>query len=110
MVRKIAVITGTRAEYGVLRPLLRAIKDSLTLEETLVVSSMHLSEEFGHTIDEIRMDDFNIGATIEDLPAEDSNAAMVSSIGECIKGMATAFKRIEPDIVLVTGDRGEMLA
>lgn len=108
--RKIAVVTGTRAEYGILRPVLKAIDADSNLNLSLIVTGMHLSKEFGYTIIEIKKDGFKIGAAIKMLSAEDTGAAMVKSIGNCLLGMVKALGQIKPDIVVLLGDRGEMLA
>ena len=107
---KIAVITGTRAEYGVLSPLLHSIKNSSSIKPLIIVTSMHLLKEFGYTIKEIEEDGSEIVATIDNLSSDDTNTAMAKSVGKCIESMADVFEKIRPDMVLVTGDRGEMLA
>ena len=108
--REVAVITGTRAEYGVLVPLLEAIDRSKALRLSLIATSMHLSEDFGHTVEDIESDGFHVDFAVKTLSRDDSNAGMAISIGRCLEGMAEAFKATSPDIVVVTGDRGEMLA
>lgn len=108
--RKIAVLTGTRAEYGILKPVLKAIKTHPRLDLALIVTGMHLSKEFGYTIKEVRKDGFKIDAEVEMLHAEDTGAAMAKSIGKCIEKMTEALKRIKPDFLVLLGDRAEMLA
>ncbi|MEM0358658.1 MAG: UDP-N-acetylglucosamine 2-epimerase [Candidatus Hadarchaeales archaeon] len=108
--RKIAVLTGTRAEYGILRPLLRAIENHPNLDLALIVTGMHLSEEFGYTIKEIEKDGFKIDAKIKILHKEDTGSAMAKSIGECIKKITEVLDRIKPDFLVLLGDRAEMLA
>ncbi|MEM2963774.1 MAG: UDP-N-acetylglucosamine 2-epimerase [Candidatus Anstonellales archaeon] len=108
--RKIAVMTGTRAEYGILRPLLRAIENHPNLKLVLIVTGMHLSEEFGYTIEEIEKDGFKIDAKIEMLHKEDTGSAMAKSIGECIKKITEVLDRTKPDFLVLLGDRAEMLA
>jgi UDP-N-acetylglucosamine 2-epimerase (non-hydrolysing)/GDP/UDP-N,N'-diacetylbacillosamine 2-epimerase (hydrolysing) len=108
--RRICAITGTRAEYGVITPLLRKIRSTKGLRLQLVVTSMHLSKEFGMTRKVIQKDGFKIDAKVDILPEEDTNFAQAKSIGDCITGMAKAFDKLRPDIIVVTGDRGEMLA
>lgn len=110
MTRKIAVITGTRAEYGIYFPVLTAIKKSSKLDLSLIVTGMHLSDKFGHTVDEIKKDGFTIDANIPLELSEDSGASMARDVGVCILGLTDAFEKIKPDILLVLGDRGEMLA
>lgn len=108
--RKIAVITGTRAEYGILRPVMNAINESQKLELALIVTGTHLFEEFGHTVDEIEKDGFPIAARIKELHKKDSLHEMAQSIGRLTEKLAQALDTIKPDILLLLGDRGEMLA
>jgi len=108
--KKIAVVTGTRAEYGILVPVLRAIRANPQLDLALIVTGMHLSEEFGSTIKEIERDGFKIDAKVEMLHAKDTGGAMAKSIGKCVGEMADVLERMKPDILLLLGDRPEMLA
>jgi UDP-hydrolysing UDP-N-acetyl-D-glucosamine 2-epimerase len=108
--RKIAVMTGTRAEYGNLKPLLKAINKHPRLDLALIVTAMHLSKEFGYTIKEIRKDGFRVDTKVEMLHAEDTGAAMAESIGKCVIRMVGVLEQIKPDILLLLGDRAEMLA
>lgn len=110
MKRKIAVVTGTRAEYGLLRPVLKAIQAEPRLEVLLVVTGMHLSHEFGYTVGEIEGDGFRIDARVDMLLSSDSPEAMAKSVGLGILGMAQAWERLRPDMILVLGDRVEPLA
>ncbi len=73
MKRKISVITGTRAEYGIIRPILKKIHASKKLDLCLIVTGMHLSKKFGRTINEIKKDGFKIYSTVEMLPKKDTN-------------------------------------
>lgn len=104
------MVTGTRAEYGTLKSVLKAINENSRLDLALIVTGMHLSKEFGYTIKEIRKDGFKIDVKVEMLHAEDTGAAMAKSIGKCIKKMTEALKRIKPDFLVLLGDRAEMLA
>lgn len=108
--KKVAVITGTRADYGIFRPVLDAIQKSPELTLSLIVTGMHLSEKFGHTVDEIERDGFAIDAKIPLGLLEDTGASMARDVGNCISGFTDAFERIRPNIILILGDRGEMLA
>ena len=110
MKRKICVITGTRAEYGLLKPVLNAIKKDHSLELLLMVTAMHLSEEFGRTADSIKKDGFRIDFKVNMNTKDDKPASMAISIGKGIIGMARAFTRNRPDIVVILGDRIEALA
>lgn len=108
--RKIAVITGTRAEYGIFKSVLKAIHEHPDLELSLIVIGMHFLEEFGYTIEEIEKDGFTIDARIRGLYTKDERVDMAKSVGEGIIQLAETFKQRAPDILLVLGDRGEMLA
>jgi len=108
--KRIAVVTGTRAEYGILYPVLRAIEARSELELSLVVTGMHLSHEFGYTIQEIEKDGFKINARVDMLPSSDTPGAMAKSVGLGIIGMAQTWEQLKPDIIVVLGDRVEPLA
>jgi len=108
--KQIAVVTGTRAEYGILQPVLRAIEARQGLRLMLVVTGMHLSHEFGYTIDEIEKDGFKISARVDMMPGSDTLEAMAESVGMGIVGMAKTWQKLKPDIILVLGDRVEPLA
>src|SRR3990170_2610541 len=107
---KIAVVTGTRAEYGILQPVLRAIEAHRGLELLLVVTGTHLSKEFGYTVREIEKDGFEISARVDMLPKDDTLEAMAESVGKGIIGLAQTWQRLKPDVILVLGDRTEPLA
>ncbi|MFC2006419.1 UDP-N-acetylglucosamine 2-epimerase [Chloroflexota bacterium] len=108
--RKIAVVTGTRAEYGILYPVLKAIEAKPELRLLLVAAGMHLSHEFGYTAKEIEKDGFKIAAKVDMLSSSDTLGDMAKSIGVGIIGMVQAWEQLEPDIILVLGDRVEPLA
>ncbi len=108
--RKIAVVTGTRAEYGILYPVLKAIEAEPELGLSLVVTGMHLSHEFGYTVQEIEKDGFKIDARVDMLLSGDTLGAMAKSVGLGIIGMAQTWEQLKPDIILVLGDRVEPLA
>lgn len=110
MVRKISVTTGTRAEYGILRPILHAISKSKKLELQLIVTGTHLSKKHGYTINNIKKDGFKIAATISMIPKGDTNYFMSKAVGEAIVKFSNEFLRLKPDINLILGDRDEMLA
>jgi len=110
MTRKIAVLTGTRAEYGILRPILKRIIAHPRLDLRLIVTGMHLSDEFGYTIREIEKDGFEIYAKLDTLNKEDTGAGMAKYIGNTTIKLAEVFEDLKPDILLLLGDRGEMLA
>lgn len=108
--RKICVVTGTRAEYGLLRWVMREIEQSPSLQLRLAVTGMHLSPEFGLTYREIERDGFLIDAKVEMLLSSDSPLGVAKSIALAVSGFADAFARLTPDVVLVLGDRYEIFA
>ena len=110
MRRKIAVATGTRAEYGILYPVLRAIEAHSRLELLLVVTGMHLSHEFGYTVKEIEGNGFKIDARVDMLLSGDSPESMAKTVGLGILSMAQTWGQLRPDIIVVFGDRVESLA
>ena len=109
MKRKISITTGTRAEYGILRPILQAISGS-SLELYLIVTGTHLSKKHGMTINEIKNDGFKIFAKIDMLPKQDSTFFMAKALGKGIIEFSKIFLNLKPDINLILGDRDEMLA
>lgn len=109
MARKIAVITATRAEYGLLSPLMKKILDDPDLELQVIVTGAHLSPEFGLTWKEIGEDGFPIHKRVEMLLSGDSPVAVTKSLGLGIIGFADALDELKPDILVILGDRYEML-
>ena len=110
MKRKISVTTGTRADYGILRPVLQAILKSKKLELYLIVTGTHLSKKHGLTINEIKRDGFEIFTTIDMVPQGDTNYFMSMALGKGIIAFSKIFSKLRPDINLILGDRDEMLA
>lgn len=110
MKRKVAVFTGTRAEYGLLYWLMKDIQASTHLELQVIVSGMHLSPEFGDTWKLIEQDGFRIDAKVEMLLSSDTPVGVVKSMGLGTLGFADALDRLRPDILVVLGDRFEVLA
>lgn len=108
--RKICVITGTRAEYGLLRWVMQGIKESSQLELQVIATGMHLSPEFGETYREIEADGFRIDRKIEMLLSSDTPVAISKSIGIGVIGFADVFRDLQPDLVVLLGDRFEALA
>lgn len=106
---KICVVTSTRAEYGLLKPLIKRISEDAELELDLVVTGTHLVEKHGMTINEIKKDEFLISHEIPIL--EEGNSAYEISItmANAIKGFAKCFRDDRPDMVVILGDRTEML-
>lgn len=108
--RKITVTTGTRSEYGILRPLLNEIKKSKKSDLHLIVAGMHLSKKHGTTINEIIKDGFKISAKIKMIPLGNTNYHMSLALGNGIIQFSKFFKLIKPDINVILGDRDEAFA
>jgi GDP/UDP-N,N'-diacetylbacillosamine 2-epimerase (hydrolysing) len=110
MTRKICVITGTRAEYGLLRWVMQGIKDDPNLKLQVIATGMHLSPEFGLTYREIEKDGFRIARKVEMLTSSDTSVGIAKSMGLAMIGFADALHELKPDLVLVLGDRFEIFA
>lgn len=108
--KRIGIMTGTRAEYGLLKPLMQEINKDNDLELYLIVSGMHLSPEFGMTYKEIEEDGFQINAKVEMLLSSDSPVGISKSIGLGIIGFADEFQRADLDMLILLGDRYEALS
>ena len=108
--RKICAITGSRAEYGLLSGLMRAIKEDESLELQVIATNMHLSPEFGLTYKEIERDGFFINKKVEMLLSSDTANATTKSVGLATIGFADAYEDLKPDMIVVLGDRYEILA
>lgn len=108
--KRIGIMTGTRAEYGLLKPLMQEINKDNDLELYLIVSGMHLSPEFGMTYKEIEEDGFEINAKVEMLLSSDSPVGISKSIGLGIIGFADEFQRADLDMLILLGDRYEALS
>lgn len=110
MSRKICVITGTRAEYGLLRWVMQGIKDDPDLVLQVVATGTHLSPEFGLTYLEIEQHGFQIDRKIEILVGADTPAAIAKSMGLGLIGFGQALSELRPDLIVVLGDRFEIFA
>ena len=108
--RRICVVTGSRAEYGLLHGLIKEIQDSKDLELQLVVAGMHLSPEFGLTYREIEKDGFEISRTIDMQLTSDTSMGIAKSLGLGTIGFGEAFHALKPEILVLLGDRFELLA
>ncbi|MEM7282206.1 MAG: UDP-N-acetylglucosamine 2-epimerase [Pseudomonadota bacterium] len=108
MVDKVCVVTGTRAEYGIIRNVLSGLRNREQLQ--LVVTAMHLVPHFGDTIAEIEADGFRIDARVPLLLANDDRCGVAKSVGLGVIGFADVFDSLAPDLLLIVGDRFEMLA
>ncbi len=108
--KKLCVVTGTRAEYGLLKPLIEKINNDAEMQLQLVATGMHLSPEFGLTYKEIEQDGFEITERNEMLLSSDTPNAITKSVGLGTIGFADIFTRIKSDMVVILGDRYEALA
>lgn len=108
--RKICVVTGSRAEYGLLSGLMRAIKEDSGLELQVIATNMHLSPEFGLTYRNIEEDGFFINKKVEMLLSSDTANATAKSVGLGFIGFADAYEDLKPDMIVVLGDRYEIIS
>ncbi len=108
--RKICVVTGSRADYGLLRRLLAEIEGDSSLSLQLVATGQHLCGEYGLTRSEIEADGFVIDDTVELLPSEPGPVGVAQAVGRGVIGFADVYRRLAPDIVVVLGDRYEIFA
>ena len=110
--RKICIVTGSRAEYGILRSLMRAIKYDPELKLQIIATNQHLSKLQGETYREIEKDGFTIDYKVymadDDTP--DNAHTIAAAIGRGVNGFADAFEQLHPDLLVILGDRYEMLA
>ena len=109
MKRTICVVTGSRAEYGLLLPLLKRIAADPDLYLQIIVTGMHLSSEFGLTYREIERDGFIIDEKVETVLSSDTPTGIIKSMGLGLIGFADALNRLKPDIMVVLGDRYEIM-
>ena len=109
--RKICFITGTRAEYGLLSRLMKMAQDDASTQLQLIATNMHLSPKYGNTYQEIERDGFSIDKKIHILEEgkDDANATL-KSMAKALEGFADAYDELKPDLVVVLGDRYEILA
>jgi len=107
--RKILYVTGSRAEYGLMQSSLKLIDSDSELDLHIVATGMHLMPEFGNTITDVEHDGFKLH-TIDSIYSDDSKEAMAHFAGEFLSKFVDALKKINPDIILLLGDRAEMLS
>ena len=107
--RTICVVTGSRAEYGLLSRLMRMIKESQDCRLQVIATNMHLLPEYGNTYLEIERDGFHIDAKVSMKKTSDDAYGVIASMSEEMKGMNEALRRLSPDMVVILGDRYEML-
>ena len=110
MKRKICVITGTRAEYGLLRWVMEGIQDDSGLTLKIIATGTHLSPEFGLTFREIEQDGFQIDRKVEMLTSSDTPVGIAKSMGLGLIGFADALNELHPDLIVVLGDRFEIFS
>lgn len=107
--KKVCVVTGTRAEYGLLKPVIDKIHRAEDLELQLVATGMHLSPEFGLTYEEIEADGYPVIDKVEMLLSSDTGVGITKSMAVALMGFGECFERLKPDVVVILGDRYEML-
>jgi UDP-hydrolysing UDP-N-acetyl-D-glucosamine 2-epimerase len=107
--RKIAIVTGSRGEYGYIRPIIKKILQEPSLDYELIVTNMHLLSEYGNSISEIERDGFKIGAKHHMTLDGYTNTTMTKSLGIFLLELPETLDRVKPDIILIAGDRGEQL-
>jgi GDP/UDP-N,N'-diacetylbacillosamine 2-epimerase (hydrolysing) len=110
MTRRICYLTGTRADFGLMASTLQAIRDNAALELDLLVTGMHLSADHGHTVDEITAAGMRIRRRVPVALRPTTGATMARGIGHMLVGIVDALQADPPDLLLLLGDRGEMLA
>ena len=110
MTRKICVITGSRADYGLLRWVMRGINDEPSLKLQIIATGMHLSPRYGSTYQEIEKDGFEIDYKLDMLIGSNTAVAITKSIGYGVVGFADALERLRPDLIVVLGDRFEIFS
>jgi GDP/UDP-N,N'-diacetylbacillosamine 2-epimerase (hydrolysing) len=110
MSHRVCVVTGSRAEYGLLKHLMALVRESESLQLQLVATGSHLSPEFGMTAREIIADGFTIDRRVEMLLSGDTGVAVAKSVGLGMIGFADVLEELQPDILVVLGDRSELLS
>lgn len=108
--KKICFVTGTRADYGIMAPIMKKIKESGESVLQIIATNMHLSSDFGMTVNDIEKDGFIVDAKIESLVPGDTPSSVVKSMANVQTGLSEAFRELNPDMVVILGDRYEALA
>src|SRR5262249_17805245 len=108
--RRIGIVTGARSDYGIYLPILRRIQAADDLTLVLIVGGAHLSAEYGHSVQVIDQDGFPVAAKVEMVPASDSGGDTADAMGRGVVGFARAYVDLAPDLLVVLGDRFEMLS
>ena len=109
-IRRVAIITGTRAEYGLLHPVMKAIEAQPALRLQLVVTGIHLLRKFGHTVDLVRRDGWTIDACVKMQKGDDDPLDQATGLARGVSGIARFLEQARTDIVVVLGDRIEAMA
>ncbi len=109
-VRTIAVVTSSRADYGHLYWPLRELQEREDVETNLIATGAHLSPAFGHTVDAIEVDGFEVAERVECLVSADTDTAMATTMGLGLVAFGQVLGRMRPDLLLLIADRYEMLA
>lgn len=107
---RICIVTSSRADYGLLKPLIRRFNADIDIEFSLIVTGMHLCPEFGNTYQEIESDDFEISKKIVIQESADTSAAMSKTMGNALYKFSDYFESNKPDLLIVLGDRYEIMA
>ncbi|MGM9828000.1 MAG: UDP-N-acetylglucosamine 2-epimerase [Muribaculaceae bacterium] len=107
---RVCILTGTRADWGILMPLAEALRDHPDIELSVVATNMHLSQLHGMTVNEIIHAGFSVDFRVPMHIVTDDAADRVAAMGQCMTGMTQAFSKLKPDAVIILGDRFEMLA
>ena len=110
MKRNICVVTSSRADYGLLRNLMLEIKKNKQMNLQIIATGMHLSETFGLTYKQIEEDGFMLNSKVETLSNSDAAVEIAESVARGISGCARSFEELQPDIVVLLGDRFEIFA
>ena len=110
MKKKICIFTGTRSEYGLLKPLIDELQNEPTIELQLLITGMHLSSEFGLTYKEISLEAFSRVEKVEILLSSDTPVAVSKAMGLGLISFAEAYDRLNPDIIIGLGDRFELFS
>ncbi len=109
MAKRVCVVTSTRADWGLLQPLALLLRNDADVELSIVATNMHLMPRFGHTVDEIEAAGFTVDAKVHMDVVGDDGESRVRAMACCLDGMAKTFTRLRPDVVIILGDRYEML-
>jgi len=108
--KRVAVITGSRAEYGIMKPLMQSLKDDQGIDFQLIVTGSHLVHVLGRTIDQIKADGFEVSKEVDLRLEGDSQIEIATAMGRAVAGIADAYNELKPDLIILLGDRYEIFA